>query len=66
MGFTLVAEEACVGGETQLVVHAGGVLAPVGLQVGVQVFTVQVESVSRWMSGWEGIECHDWPRGTCW
>lgn len=46
MGFTLVAEEACVGGETQHVVYAGGVLAPVGLQMGVQVFTVQVWSVS--------------------
>lgn len=40
MGFTLVAEEACVRGESQHVVHAGGVLAPVGLQVGVQVFAV--------------------------
>lgn len=46
MGFALVAEEACVGGETQHVVYTGGVLAPVGFQVGVQIFTVGVGSVS--------------------
>lgn len=40
MGFALVAEEASVRGETQHVVHAGGVLATVGLQVGVQVLAV--------------------------
>lgn len=40
VGFALVAEEACVRGETQHVVHARRVLAPVGLQVGVQVLAV--------------------------
>lgn len=55
MGFALVAEEACVGGETQHVVHAGGMLAPVGLQVGVQVFAV--ESVRYWINDFTGINC---------
>lgn len=50
VGFTLVAEEACVGGETQHVVQARGVLAPVGLQVGVQVLAVVGVSVSYWVS----------------
>lgn len=33
VGFALVAEEACVGGETELGIHAGGDLAAVGFQV---------------------------------
>lgn len=40
MGFALVAEKACVRRELQLGIHAGGHLAAVGLQVGVQVFAV--------------------------
>lgn len=39
VGFTLVPEETCIRGETQLGFHAGGNLAAVGLQVGIQVFT---------------------------
>ncbi len=50
VGFTLVGEEACARGETQHVVHARGVLAPVGLQVGVQVLAVVGDSVSYWIS----------------
>lgn len=40
MGFALVAEKACVRRELQLSIHAGGHLAAVWLQVGVQVFAV--------------------------
>lgn len=45
VGFALMAEQACVGGEPQLGIHAGRDLAPVGLQVGIQIFAV-VSSVS--------------------
>ena len=41
MGLTLVAEQACVGGELQLGIHAGGNLAAVWLQVRVQIFTIR-------------------------
>lgn len=41
MGLTLVAEQACVGGELQLSIHAGGNLAAVWLQVRVQIFTIR-------------------------
>ena len=37
VGFTLVTEQACVRGETQLGFQAGGDLAAVGLQVRIQV-----------------------------
>lgn len=40
VGFALVTEEAGVGRELELSVHAGGDLAAVGLQVRVKVFTV--------------------------
>jgi hypothetical protein len=37
VSFALVAEQACVGGETQLGFQAGGDLAAVGFQVGIQI-----------------------------
>lgn len=40
VGFALVTEEAGVGGELELGVHAGGDLAAVGLEVRVKVFTI--------------------------
>lgn len=59
VGLALVTEEAGIGGKPQLGIHAGGNLAPVGLQVGVQVFTMVLVS-----------SCTDTPqmvcRGTCW
>lgn len=39
MSFALVAEEACIGRELQLGIHAGRHLATVWLQVGIQIFT---------------------------
>jgi hypothetical protein len=41
MSFALVTEEACVGRELQLGIHAGGHLATVWLQVGIQIFTIE-------------------------
>ena len=41
VGFPFVTEETRIGGELQLGIHAGGHLAPVGLQVRVQVFAAE-------------------------
>lgn len=40
VGLALMAEQACIGGETQVGFQAGGGLAAVGLQVGIQIFVV--------------------------
>lgn len=40
VGFTLVAEQTGVGREAQLGINAGGDLAAVRLQMGIQVFAV--------------------------
>lgn len=38
VGLALMAEQACVGGETQVGFQTGRGLAAVGLQVGIQIF----------------------------